>query len=191
MCELAGDIAVSMLAKERNPGDAAALDLYGTRLVVLSACETGVGQVEAGDGVYGLRRALVLSGAETQVMSLWKVNDAATREQMEDYYTRLLQGGGRSESLRQTQLGMLRDPKRAHPYYWASFIVSGNPAALDYKPVLPDFTRVKPGMRGCGCEVGSSSQDNMAGWAVVLAALGIVRILRRPRQVQGLPEHQT
>src|SRR5262249_51467508 len=100
--------------------EASQLDLYGTKLVVLSACETGVGETPSGDGVYGLRRALVMAGAETQVMSLWKVDDAATREQMEAYYAGLLKGVGRSEALRQTQLAMLRDPKHAHPYYSAS-----------------------------------------------------------------------
>src|SRR6185295_3863236 len=137
--------------------EASQLDLYGTKLVVLSACETGVGETSNGEGVYGLRRALVMAGAETQVMSLWKVNDAATREQMEAYYTRLLQGGGRSEALRQVQLGMLHDPQHAHPYYWASFIVSGNTATLDGKPAPPDVPKVNPGMRGCNCELGAVS----------------------------------
>ncbi|XXU61288.1 CHAT domain-containing tetratricopeptide repeat protein [Sorangium sp. So ce1078] len=107
------------------------LDLTGTKLMVLSACETGVGYISNGDGVYGLRRAMVMAGAETQVMSLWSVDDAATRELMEAYYERLLDGGGRGDALRQAQLEMLRRPDRAHPYYWASFIVSGDPAAMD------------------------------------------------------------
>jgi CHAT domain-containing protein len=159
--------------------EASQLDLTGTRLVVLSACETGVGEARSGDGVYGLRRALVMAGAESQVMSLWKVNDAATREQMEAYYGRLLQGGGRSEAMRQVQLAMLHSPERSHPYYWASFIVSGNPAALDGKPVEPDFARVTPGPRGCGCEVAGSFHQDAAALATALAALGLGRLRRR------------
>src|SRR5262249_51222831 len=111
--------------------EAASLDLYGTKLVVLSACDTGVGEVKNGDGVYGLRRAFVLAGSETQVMSLWPVSDEGTRELMIDYYKRLLQGEGRGEALRQVRLQMLKNPQRQHPYYWASFIQSGEGANLD------------------------------------------------------------
>lgn len=107
------------------------VDLMGTQLVVLSACGTGLGECRSGDGVYGLRRAVATAGAETQVMSLWSVDDAATSELMQSYYDHLLAGGGRSEAMRQAQLAMLRRPDRAHPFYWASFIVSGNPAPLD------------------------------------------------------------
>ncbi len=110
--------------------EAAGLDLWGTQLVVLSACETGVGKVTEGDGVHGLRRALVIAGAETLVMSLWQVDDKATRELMTGYYERLGQGEGRSEALRQVQLKMLRSERRSHPYYWASFVPTGNWAPL-------------------------------------------------------------
>jgi CHAT domain-containing protein/lipopolysaccharide biosynthesis regulator YciM len=101
------------------------LNLWGTKLVTLSACDTGVGEVKNGDGVYGLRRALVLAGAEAQVMSLWAVSDKATRELMVSYYRRLQEGQGRGEALRQSQLEMLKNVNRRHPYYWASFIQSG------------------------------------------------------------------
>ena len=110
-----------------------ALDLWGTRLVVLSACDTGLGEVKNGDGVYGLRRALVLAGAQSQVMSLWQVADRPTRELMVDYYKGLQQGQGRSEALRNVQLQMLRRRDRQHPYYWAAFIESGEWATLEGK----------------------------------------------------------
>jgi CHAT domain-containing protein len=107
------------------------LNLWGTKLVALSACNTGVGEVKNGDGVHGLRRALVLAGSETQVMSLWSVLDRTARDLMVAYYRRLKEGEGRGEALRQVQLEMLRDVKRRHPYYWASFIQSGEWANLD------------------------------------------------------------
>jgi CHAT domain-containing protein/Tfp pilus assembly protein PilF len=113
--------------------EVAGLNLWGTKLVVLSACETGVGEVRTGEGVYGLRRALALAGAETQVMSLWPVSDRGTRDLMIRYYKSLQSGEGRSEAMRQVQLRMLKDPRRRHPFYWASFIVSGEWANLDGK----------------------------------------------------------
>ncbi len=134
----------------------AGLDLWGTKLVVLSACDTGLGEVRNGAGVYGLRRALVLAGSETQVMSLWKVSDAGTRDLMMAFYGRLKKGEGRTEALRQVQLAMLRGeltpttsvqsgqretrdtsgnaPKDyRHPYYWAAFIQSGDWRSMDGK----------------------------------------------------------
>ena len=107
------------------------LNLWGTKLVALSACDTGVGEAPHGDGVHGLRRALVLAGSETQVMSLWSVLDRTARDLMVAYYRRLKEGEGRGEALRQAQLEMLRGVKRRHPYYWASFIQSGEWANLD------------------------------------------------------------
>jgi CHAT domain-containing protein/Tfp pilus assembly protein PilF len=109
------------------------LNLWGTKLVVLSACDTGVGEVKNGDGVYGLRRALALAGSETQVMSLWAISDKATRELMVSYYRKLQNGQGRGEALRQVQLEMLKQANRRHPYFWASFIQSGEWASLDGK----------------------------------------------------------
>jgi CHAT domain-containing protein len=113
--------------------EASTLNLSGTKLVVLSACDTGVGEVKNGEGVYGLRRALVLAGAETQMMSLWPVSDEGTRDLMVAYYKALQAGQGRGESLRQVQLQMLTRSNRQHPFYWASFIQSGEWASLDGK----------------------------------------------------------
>jgi CHAT domain-containing protein len=114
--------------------EVAGLDLWGTKLVVLSACDTGIGEVKNGDGVYGLRRALVLAGAESQMMSLWPVSDRSTSDLMVAYYTKLTNGDGRGGALRHVQLQMLRGTPRAHPYYWAGFILSGQWTPLDGKP---------------------------------------------------------
>jgi CHAT domain-containing protein len=126
--------------------EASGLDLWGTKLVVLSACETGVGEIKNGEGVYGLRRALVLAGAESQVISLWQVSDEATRELMVAFYEKLKAGEGRTAALRAVQLEMLKGKEparsgdsrgitrgsvetkkdRSHPFFWASFIQSGD-----------------------------------------------------------------
>ncbi|MBI4748593.1 MAG: CHAT domain-containing protein, partial [Acidobacteria bacterium] len=113
--------------------EVASLNLWGTKLVVLSACDTGVGEVKRGDGVFGLRRALVLAGSESQMISLWPVSDAGTRELMFKYYRRLKAGEGRSKALRNAQLDLIKNPKRKHPYFWASFIQSGEWANLNGK----------------------------------------------------------
>ncbi len=113
--------------------EASGLNLWGTKLVVLSACDTGLGEVKTGEGVYGLRRAFVLAGAESLVMSLWSVSDYATRELMTNYYKNLKQGIGRGAALRQVQLEMLKKNGRRHPFYWAGFIQSGEWANLDGK----------------------------------------------------------
>jgi CHAT domain-containing protein len=86
--------------------------------------------VQSGEGVYGLRRALVLAGAESQMISLWKVNDEATRDLMIDFYGNLQKGMGRAEALRQVQINMLKHNERKHPYFWAAFILSGQWAPL-------------------------------------------------------------
>jgi CHAT domain-containing protein len=111
--------------------EASNLNLWGTKLVTLSACDTGIGEVKNGEGVYGLRRAFFRSGAETLVMSLWPVSDIYTREMMTAYYTGLKSGLGRGASLRRAELAMLKRKYRQHPFYWASFIQSGEWANLD------------------------------------------------------------
>jgi len=113
--------------------EAAGLDLWGTKLVVLSACDTGVGEVKNGEGVFGLRRALSLAGSETQVMSLWPVSDLGTRDLMTEYYKALERGEGRGDGLRRVQLEMIKRKGRRHPFYWASFIQSGEWANLEGK----------------------------------------------------------
>lgn len=113
--------------------EASTLDLWGTKLVILSACQTGVGDITNGEGVYGLRRALVLAGAESELMSLWRIDDKATRDLMVEYYKQLLKGAGRAEAFRQVQLWMMRRTGREHPYFWAGFIPIGNWRALEIK----------------------------------------------------------
>jgi CHAT domain-containing protein/tetratricopeptide (TPR) repeat protein len=108
--------------------DVSGLDLLDTELVVLSACETGLGEVRAGEGVYGLQRAFVVAGARTLVMSLWSVPDEATRELMEDFYRRLLAGEPRADALHAAQQALRR--KYPEPYFWGAFVCLGAPGPL-------------------------------------------------------------
>ncbi len=167
--------------------EATGLDLDGTELVVLSACETGLGEVQAGDGVYGLRRAFVLAGARTEITSLWKVADAETKDLMVHYYEELQGGGGRSASLRDVQRAMLAKPETSHPYYWASFVVSGDPAPLGAAPAAVEAASaarphapaaravpgVEPGARGCACRTHDPPEERGAWTGVAAVALGL------------------
>jgi CHAT domain-containing protein/tetratricopeptide (TPR) repeat protein len=111
------------------------LDLWGTELVVLSACETGLGQVRVGEGVLGLRRAFQQAGAQTVVASLWQVPDRDTERLMTEFLRRWLAGKPKAQALREAQLQCLAglrqetEPTRrqAPPLYWAGFICHGRP----------------------------------------------------------------
>jgi CHAT domain-containing protein/tetratricopeptide (TPR) repeat protein len=116
--------------------DVVGLDLQGTKLVVLSACETGLGRISVGEGVFGLRRAFAIAGAKTLVMSLWKVPDNQTRELMELFYARLREGFACSDALRQAQL-VLRGLHPKQPLYWGAFICQGDPGPLALPGTIP------------------------------------------------------
>jgi tetratricopeptide (TPR) repeat protein len=110
--------------------DVSGLNLLDTDLVVLSACETGLGKVRTGEGVFGLRRAFVLAGTKGLIMSLWKVPDEETGKLMEDFYHRILReqpGQSRPEALRAAQLAMKEKEEYRHPLYWGAFIYEGDP----------------------------------------------------------------
>jgi CHAT domain-containing protein/tetratricopeptide (TPR) repeat protein len=108
------------------------LRLWGTDMVVLSACETGLGQVHTGEGVYGLRRAFIQAGAKSMVMSMWQVPDDETKELMVQFY-RLIQSGkmNRCLALRQAALKEMKIVRErygdAHPFFWGAFIFLGEP----------------------------------------------------------------
>ena len=98
---------------------------------MLSACDTGVGELRAGEGLFGLRRAFQVAGARTVITSLWPVEDKATRQWMTALYRgRFLKGLGTAESIREASLEVLRQRRvkrqSTHPFYWAGFVAAGD-----------------------------------------------------------------
>ncbi|MGE5546273.1 MAG: CHAT domain-containing protein [Solirubrobacterales bacterium] len=99
------------------------LNLSGTRLAILSACETGLGEIHEGEGVYGLRRAFQEAGVGSVVSSLWEVSDAGTQTLMTALYGRLMAGKEPHQALREAQLEMLRIGQWSSPYIWSAFFM--------------------------------------------------------------------
>jgi CHAT domain-containing protein len=120
----------SALLTSPAPGQPSRLSLYEVagmklraRLVVLSACETGLGRLHGGDEVTGLTRTLLTAGADTVVSSLWKVGDDSTAMLMVAFYRMLARGMTPAASIRSAALAVRA--KYQHPFYWAPFVVTG------------------------------------------------------------------
>jgi CHAT domain-containing protein/Flp pilus assembly protein TadD len=130
--ELSG-IVLSLVDKQGKPANKAYLRLgdifnldFAADLIVLSACETGLGKDVNGEGLVGLTRGLMYAGAERVAVSLWQVDDAGTAELMQEFYTQMLkQGKSPAVALRAAQLKLWQDSKWQNPYYWSAFTLQG------------------------------------------------------------------
>ena len=105
--------------------EASLLNLQGTELVILSACQSGSGEVRIGEGVMSLRRAFTIAGAESVLASHWKVSDQATSRLMTEFMRRWRAGTPRVQAWREAQLSLLRTKDFASPYFWAAFTLTG------------------------------------------------------------------
>jgi len=111
--------------------EVASLNLTGVEWAVLSACDTGLGLIHVGEGVLGLRRAFQLAGARTVIMSLWSVEDRATRQWMQTLYrSRLESRRSTADAVRDAALAVLRERRArglsGHPFFWAGFVAAGD-----------------------------------------------------------------
>ncbi len=111
--------------------EVASLNLDGVEWAVLSACDTGLGEVRAGEGVFGLRRAFQVTGVRTTIMSLWSVEDRATQRWMRALYTgRLAKQLTTADAVSEASLTVLRERRTAgqstHPFFWAAFVAAGD-----------------------------------------------------------------
>jgi CHAT domain-containing protein len=125
-------LVLSLVDKDGRPQDGflRVNEIYNlnlpAELVVLSACQTGLGKEVRGEGLVGLTRGFMYAGAARVVVSLWNVNDRATSELMARFYTRMLKGGERpAAALRRAQVEMLEGRRWGSPYYWAAFTLQG------------------------------------------------------------------
>jgi CHAT domain-containing protein len=108
--------------------EASLLNLQGTELVILSACDSGTGEVKIGEGVMSLRRAFRIAGAQTVLASHWPVNDKATSQLMTEFIRRWRSGEPRVKAWREAQLSLLHSKEHSeysNPYFWAAFTLTG------------------------------------------------------------------
>ena len=98
------------------------MNLGHVDMVVMSACESGLGET-SGEGVFGLQRGFKLAGANTLLMSLWKVDDTATQMLMSNFYKNYFSGKSKQQSLKLAQLSLRNNPEYSDPEYWAAFIL--------------------------------------------------------------------
>lgn len=127
--ELSG-LLLSQDSVSREDGILYTGEIYGLKLnaelVVLSACETGLGKIVKGEGIMGLTRGWIYAGAKNVIVTLWKVSDQSTVDLMIDFYNHLLSRNGITYSLREAKFELIKNPAYAEPYFWAPFILIGN-----------------------------------------------------------------
>ena len=105
--------------------EASLLNLQGTELVILSACDSGTGAVKIGEGVMSLRRAFRIAGAQSVLASHWNVSDKATGRLMAEFMRRWQAGEPRAKAWREAQLSLLHSQEFANPCFWAAFTLTG------------------------------------------------------------------
>ena len=107
-----------------------------SEMVVLSSCRSGLGRVDAAEGIIGMQKAFFEAGSKSVIVSLWDVNDKYTSYFMKEFYKQLSMGKSKAAALRETKIEFIKNYS-ANPYYWSSFILSGNPSAISLQETSP------------------------------------------------------
>ncbi|MCB0631612.1 MAG: CHAT domain-containing tetratricopeptide repeat protein [Saprospiraceae bacterium] len=136
-----------------TPGEAALLyvaEIYGlscpAELVVLSACETGVGELQSGEGIASIARAFSYAGTQSLVATLWSIEDRATNDLIFSFFEKIRSGSAKDSALRKAKLDFIKAGGQhvSHPYFWAAFIPVGNMDQIRFGPVIPPIAGLIP-----------------------------------------------
>jgi CHAT domain-containing protein len=119
-----------------DDGNLNTFEIYGiplrAKMVILSSCNTGSGQLHSGEGILSLARGFIYSGSQSVVMSMWEIDDRSGTEIVKGFYRNLKRGETKSNALRKARISYLRDADmlRSHPYFWSSLVIYGNNSKL-------------------------------------------------------------
>jgi hypothetical protein len=172
--------------------EAYGLDLKGNQLVSLSACETNVGELSAGDELVGLTRAFFFAGTPTILSSLWSVDDAATAALMTAFYKHWQAGAGKAQALQAAQAEVRANPQWVSPFYWAGFVLNGDPGPSEpgrssEPPVAPAVQAAEGPKAPAGASGPEAPSMTTLPWAMILLAGAVVAaaiavVVRRRRK---------
>ena len=164
------------------------LDLRGADLVVLSACQTNVGDVSEGDEVVSMTRAFFFAGTPTVISSLWSVDDEATRVLMEAFYKHWREGMSKAEALQAAQAEVRAHPRWRSPFYWAGFVLNGDPGGLGHATKQQHPARsptgaatVSPPASPTAQQGGSGSWKCLLPFTVFLVGLSLLLLVQKAR----------
>ncbi len=156
------------------------LDLKGNELVVLSACQTNVGELSAGDELVGMTRAFFFAGTPTILSSLWSVDDAATETLMTAFYRHWQAGMGKAEALQAAQAEVRGKPNWASPFYWTGFVLDGYPGKIGRSPAAQPVSQ-PTGVAGPSTPASQSSGGTPCGMGAGMLVVGLAVVVRRRR----------
>ena len=155
------------------------LDLKGNELVVLSACQTNVGELSAGDELVGLTRAFFFAGTPTILSSLWSVDDAATEALMTAFYRHWQAGMGKAAALQAAQAEVRGNSQWASPFYWAGFVLNGDPGKLSGSPAAGPVSQSTGAASPSAPATPSSGSSPCGMFAGALVGLAVMVSRRR------------